>query len=380
MKSPLLALIAALCAVPCVCFGMRPAPVAPPATPVAPPSLLRIGVAGLSHGHVAEVTGAAERGEVQVVGIFEADPQVRAGNRLAGMYPDVVYDDLGQMLDETRPEAVMAYGSIYDHLSVVAECAPRGIHVMVEKPLGVSPIHARKMAQLARDHGILLLTNYETTWYPANHRARELVTEGRIGDITRMNIFDGHEGPIEIGCGPEFTSWLTDPVLNGGGAVIDFGCYGANLATWLMNGERPLSVRAVLKQLKPDVYPLVDDDATIVVEYPGCTVEIMASWNWPFGRKDMHIYGQKGYIFQDTGTEMRYRFAGEEAQSEKAKPMARPCNNPFAYLTAAVRGEITVDPFDLSGLENNLIVVDILDAAKKSAESGKAVMFPIIMN
>jgi predicted dehydrogenase len=359
MKKLLLA--AMLCAASAICSGQEKAP-------------LRIAVAGLAHGHVGEVTSAARRGEVEVAGIFERDAAIRAANRLAQMYPDRVYDDLGKMLDEVKPLAVMAYGSVYDHLSVVEACAPRGIHVMVEKPLAVSGDHARRMAELARKHGIHLLTNYETTWYPTNHRAYELVSGGAIGDITRMTIYDGHQGPKEIGCGPEFLAWLTDPVLNGGGAVVDFGCYGANLATWLLKGQRPVSVYAVLKQLKPEVYPKVDDDATILVEYPGCTVEIMASWNWPMSRKDMHIYGPKGYIYQDNGREMRIG-VGREITPERLELMPGAMRNPFFYLTAVVRGEITPSPSDLSALENNLTVVDILDAARESARTGKAVKF-----
>jgi predicted dehydrogenase len=359
MKNLILA--ALLCAAPALGFGQGKAP-------------LRIAVAGLSHGHVAEVTDAARRGEVEVAGIFESDPTVVAGNRLAKMYPALVYDDLGGMLDAVKPEAVMAYGSIYDHLSVVEACAPRGIHVMVEKPLAVSGEHARRMASLAREHGIHLLTNYETTWYPTNHKAREMVASGEIGPVTRINIFDGHQGPVEIGCGPEFLAWLTDPVLNGGGAVIDFGCYGANLATWLMDGQKPLSVYAVLKRQKPEVYPKVDDDATIILEYPGCSVEIMASWCWPSGRKDMHIYGKEGYIYQDTKTRMRYGREGGRIEEDLSE-MTAPFNNPFAYLTSAVRGGITVGPEELSALENNLVVVDILDAARESARTKRAVVF-----
>ncbi len=362
MKKLLLA--ALLCAASTICYGQEKAP-------------LRIAVAGLSHGHVGEVTAAAVRGEVDVAGIFERDAEIRANNRLAQMYPDIVYDDLDKMLDEVKPEAVMAYGSVYDHLSVVEACAPRGIHVMVEKPLAVSGEHARRMASLAREHGIHLLTNYETTWYPTNHKAYELVSGGAIGDITRMTIYDGHQGPKEIGCGPEFLAWLTDPVLNGGGAVVDFGCYGANLATWLLGGQRPVSVYAVLKQLKPDVYPKVDDDATILVEYTHCTVEIMASWNWPINRKDMHIYSPKGYIYQDNARDMRYKTGTErgEITTERLELMPGAMRNPFFYLTAVVRGEITPSPSDLSALENNLTVVEILDAARESARTGKPVKF-----
>lgn len=235
--------------------------------------------------------------------------------------------------------------------------------------------HANRMARLARENNTLLLTNYETTWYDTNHEAYRLIkNENAIGKINRIEVYDGHEGPIEIGCGKEFTDWLTDPKLNGGGAVIDFGCYGANLVTWLMNGERPKSVYAILKQLKPDKYPKVDDDATILVEYPSATVQIMGSWNWPKGRKDMHIYGSEGYIYQDTPGSMRVYTHRKEKTTLPPK-LKEPYNDSFYYLKAAVRKEIQVQPYDLSSLENNLIVVEILESAIKSAKSGKPVRF-----
>jgi len=57
-----------------------------------------------------------------------------------------------------------------------------------------------------------------------------------------------------------------------------------------MQNERPQSVSAVLQQFKPDVYPNVDDEATIVLAYPCTQVIIQASWNWPINRKDIEIY------------------------------------------------------------------------------------------
>ncbi|MDR3251846.1 MAG: Gfo/Idh/MocA family oxidoreductase, partial [Tannerella sp.] len=262
---------------------------------------LRLGVAGLSHGHLGEVIKRVDRGDFVIVGVAEKNDALRAKNRLLEkVNASVFYADLEEMLDKTKPEAVIVYESIYDHLRVVELCAPRGIHVMVEKPLAVNMEHANRMAELAKKNNIYLLTNYETTWYNTNNEAYNIIGAGTIGDIERINVYDGHQGPFEIRCGKEFTDWLTDPVLNGGGAVIDFGCYGANLATWLLKGEKPKRVYGVLNRQKPDKYPKVDDDATIIVEYASKTVQIMASWNWPMNRKDMHIYGSKGYIYQDT--------------------------------------------------------------------------------
>lgn len=334
---------------------------------------LRLGVAGVSHGHLHEVIVRMDRGDFTIVGVAEEDNQLRAHNGLTGkLDATLFYKDLEEMLDKTKPEAVIVYEPIYDHLRVVEACAPRGIHVMVEKPLAVNKEHATRMAELARKNQILLLTNYETTWYNTNHEAARLIQEGKIGNIHRINVYDGHQGPFEINCGKEFTDWLTDPKLNGGGAVIDFGCYGANLATWLLDGEKPTSVYAVLKQQKPNLYPNVDDDATIVVEYPTATVQIMASWCWPVGRKDMHIYGNKGYIYQDTPTEMRV-YTDQKEVKEVAPKLDAPYNDSFYFLKAAVRKEIAITPNDLSSLENNLIVVDILSAAIESAKTGKVI-------
>ena len=335
---------------------------------------LRLGVVGLSHFHLHEILVRIDRGDFCIVGVAERDAALREKSPLREKVDSsLFYEDLEEMLDKTHPEAVIVYEPIYDHLRVVEACAPRGIHVMVEKPLAVSVKHADRMAKLARENNILLLTNYETTWYNTNHEAYNLIKRQKnIGDITRMEVYDGHQGPVEIKCSGEFLRWLTDPVLNGGGAVTDFGCYGANLSTWFFDNQKPVSVYAILKRQKPHVYPKVDDDATIILEYPSATVQIMASWNWPMNRKDMHIYGSRGYVYQDTPNQMRVYTEGEE-NSWVAPPLEKPYNDPFYFLKAAVRKEIQVTPDNLSSLENNMIVVEILEAAVKSAKKGKAI-------
>lgn len=331
----------------------------------------RIAVAGVTHDHLNGVVSQLRQGDIQVVGVWEADPRYIHDNSLSKMLPEnIFYSDLGQMLDATKPEAVVAYGSIKDHLAVVEACAPRGIHVMVEKPLATTFKDAQKMAALARKHGILLLTNYETTWYASNHYVKAQVDAGKIGDIFRIEVYDGHQGPVEINCSKKFLDWLTDPILNGGGAVMDFGCYGANLATWLLGGKKPQSVYAVLQTNKPSVYPKVDDDATIVLEYPGTTVEINASWCWPYNRKDMFVYGHDGLLYQANPTRVEGTKKGEWTD---APALVSPYDNPFHLLEAAVRGEITISPGDLNSLENNLVVVEILSAAVKSARTGRPV-------
>jgi predicted dehydrogenase len=338
---------------------------------------VRIAFAGLRHGHSTWWFRRPQRGDVALVGVWEPDRAVvQEFVERHGLDPAIVYDDLDAMLSAVNPAGVMAFGPIYDHLEVTRRCAPRGVHVMVEKPLAVSGEHAREMAALARQHGIQLLTNYETTWYASNHEAYRRVCEDRsIGAIRKVVVHDGHWGPKEIGCQTYFLNWLTDPVLNGGGAVIDFGCYGANLMTWLMHGAAPLTVTAVLQQMKPDVYPRVDDDATIVLTYPNAQAVVHGSWNWPWHRKDMEIYGATGSIIAADRVTLRTRDAlnaGE--QTHTLAPRAAPHDDVFAFFGAVLRGEVVVGDQDLSSLANNLTVMRILDAARASARSGMTIV------
>ncbi len=336
---------------------------------------VRMAIAGLSHGHVTWILRDWKRADLDVVGFSE--PDAALANRYADEFQlprKRLFASLEAMLDAIRPEAVCAFGSIYDHLSVVEACAPRGIHVMVEKPLAVSLDHARRMATLARDAGIHLITNYETTWYASTYEARRLAQAAELGPLRKVVIHDGHWGPVEIGCNVEFLSWLTDPVLNGGGAVVDFGCYGANLMTWLMDGAEPDTVTAVLQTLKPSVYPRVDDEATIILTYPQAQGIVQGSWNWPLARKDMELYGQDGYAIAVDDLNMRVRLRSEPAERCYELPAApAPVNDPFAYFAAVVRGTESVTPGNLWSLENALTVVKILDAARLSAREGRTV-------
>ncbi len=340
---------------------------------------LTIGVIGLTHTHVHWIFGSEPRGEIKIVGIVE--PNKELAEQYAKQYKfsmEVVYSSIEEMLSKTKPEAVAAFGTIYEHLEVVEAAAPRGVHVMVEKPLAVNMQHAIKMQELAQKHNIHLLTNYETTWYPTTHKAYKLAKmENAIGGIRKIMVQSGHKGPKKIGVNQEFLEWLTDPVQNGGGAEVDFGCYGANLLTWFMDGERPNSVTAVSQQLQAENNPKVNDESIIILQYDSAVAVIQGSWNWPIGRKDMEIYGVNGVIYADNRHDMRVRISeGYDGYNEeilKLEERKAPFDDPFAFLAAVVRNEIKPEDYDLNALENNMLVVEILDAAKKSAEFNKTI-------
>jgi predicted dehydrogenase len=328
---------------------------------------LRIGIVGLVHGHVEGLLQQArERDDIEIVGIFE--PNRALFDRLAQKYeldPTLYHSSLEEMLDSSKPEAVSVMTSIKDHLPTVAACAPRGVHVLVEKPLAFSNVDGEQMNQLAQQYGVLVLTNYETSWYASLREVKRQTEAGELGPIRKMIFRHGHKGPREIGCSEEFLQWLTDPVQNGGGAIIDFGCYGAALATWLMNDERPTNVTATATTLKPSQYPHVDDDATIVLTYPNATAILQASWAWTHDIKEADIHAEGRSLNAGRGSLLFSRAENAAPQQIDVPPLPPDLENEWTYLRKVIRGECAVDA--LSSLELNLIVVDILDQARQSA-------------
>jgi scyllo-inositol 2-dehydrogenase (NADP+) len=335
---------------------------------------LRLCIAGLVHGHVdGFLRAAGKRKDVEIAGIFDPDTalQKQYAQRY-GLADFVFFTNLGTMLDRVKPEAVASFTSTFDHAIVVEACARRHIHVMMEKPLAVNMADARAIERAAHQGGIQVIVNYETTWY-ASHGAmgRILKEQHAAGDIRKMVAMDGHEGPKEIGVGPEFLGWLTDPVKNGAGALFDFGCYGANLMTWMMDNRRPIAVTAITQTDKPQIYARVDDEASVLVEYPKAQGIIQGSWNWPFSRKDFEVYGERGYAIATGGDALRVRLPGGQEEARALEPLPPEERDSLSYLTAVARG--TRKPAGLSSLENNMIVTEILVAARESARTGRTI-------
>jgi glucose-fructose oxidoreductase len=336
---------------------------------------LKVAIVGLEHGHVEGFLGQLPKhSDVQLVGIADGDTSLWQKYGKKYSLPDALfYKSEANMIERTRPQAVLVYTSIGEHRHAIEIAAQYGVSVMVEKPLTISLDDALAIRRVAHDHKIQVLVNYETTWYASNRAAYDEVREGRIGEIRRVVVHDGHQGPKEINVPPEFLKWLTDPEQNGAGALYDFGCYGVDLMTWLMRGETPLTVTAVVNHDKPQIYPHVDDDSTIVLQYPRAQAVIQGSWIWPFGRKDMEVYGATGYAITVAADKVRIRHEHDfEEQTTTAPALPARERDSLAYLSAVLRGQIEPKG-DLTALDTNVVVMQILDAARESAKSGRSV-------
>ncbi len=335
----------------------------------------RIAIIGLDHDHVwGLLKDIAGEPEAELVAI--ADPHPELVSRAKAQVPATVklYSGYVQMLDEAKPEAVIVTTENDRHLEILRECAKRHIHYSTEKPMATNAADAREMERLASQAGIKLMVNYWNAWVAASHDLFHAVKSGQVGAVQKITVQYGHRGPKEIGVSQYFADWLYDPVKNGGGAIMDFGCYGAEWAVWLKG--RPARVYATTAKLKVEQHNNVDDDATMVLDYPDGTATIEASWDWPYSKAHVEVFGPKGsltagrdYLFFRSPAQ-RGANAAPYGEPVTLSPLPRETSNPISYFVRCIRDDKPIE--DPVSARLNVQVMEILDAARESVRTGRA--------
>jgi predicted dehydrogenase len=363
----LTALVLLLSAMPTVRAGTQPAPDA---------AKTRIAVVGLDHDHVwSLLKDIGKEPLAELVAIADPDPALVGKAKKQVAETVKFYSDYVQMLDQVKPEAVIVATSNDRHLEILRQCAKRHIHYSTEKPMATTAAEAREMERLASAANIKLMVNYWNVWVAPTHTLFHKVNAKELGPVQKIIVQYGHGGPKEIGISKQFENWLYDPKKNGGGAIMDFGCYGAELSLWLKG--RPTRVYATTRKLKTEQHNEVDDDATIVLEYPDATAIIEASWDWPYSKQEVEVFGPKG-SFLAGHDNLLFRSADEDEATAALNgnrvaldPVSHETSNPISYLVDCIRNSKPIGNPLRANL--NVQVMEILDAARESARTGRAV-------
>lgn len=340
---------------------------------------VRLAVVGLNHDHVwGLLNDLARAPQADLVAIADPDPVLVAKAR-SRVGPHVrFYSSYTKMLDEIKPDGVIITTETDHHLAIVRACAKRGINVEMEKPMATTGADAREMLRLAQAQHIVLMVNYVNNWFPSTQEMYREVQAGKLGPVAKIVVQFGHQGPREIGVSKEFGAWLYDPVKNGGGALMDFGCYGAALSVWLEGMPQKVYARALT--LKTNQHNRVEDDVVILLEYPRANAVIEPSWDWPYTMERIEVFGLKGSLLGlPTGLLYRAYNTSASAADPDGQPIALNSlpldqSNPIAYYVRHIQQHAPVEGI-LSG-KLNVEVNEILDAAKESIRRGAPVNLP----
>jgi predicted dehydrogenase len=331
----------------------------------------RLAIVGLVHSHAwGHLRNIVKMPNVELVGI--AEPVVELRDLAAKQAPGVaLYDDYRKMLDAQKPEAVWSFVENDRHLEITRECATRGVHVMFEKPMAANLAQARDMLALAQKHKIKLMVNYQMAWWPENYTAHSLAEGGELGKVWRVRAIIGHGGPASTNpndvAGKNFWAWLNDE-KRGGGALMDFSCYGAVWLRWYLG--MPKSVYAVTTHTRPDVYK-TNTNATVLASFADNGIGIIeGSWDLPRSFQDVEVFGNKGSVYM-----AQKRIELTSGRTRKDVPpgtLPEDRSDPVAYFISCVRAGKAIE--GMVSPEFNVDVMRIVDAAAQSAASGKPVM------
>ncbi len=342
----------------------------------------KIAVLGLGHAHVwGHLRTMLEGKSATLVGVAEPDPDLSAEARKAGVPEALLFTSYTKMLDQTKPDIVWAFVENNRHLEIAKLCAPRRINLIFEKPLASTYADALQMRALAAKYGIRIMTNYQMAWWPSNYAAKAAVDHGDIGTVYRLHGVVGHGGPGSDGVRSKyFFDWLTDPVKNGAGALMDFGCYNALWSIWYLG--MPSTVYATAEHLRPERFPKVEDNATLVLGYPNAIGIFEGSWDLPHGMQDLEVFGRAGdpdrqpgslYV---TGRQVDLS-SGHDKHQLTLSPLPEGENEPIAYMTARIRENKPIE--GLTAIDINVQVIHIIDLAKESIKTGSAVKVPVAL-
>ncbi len=329
----------------------------------------KIAVVGLVHSHVwGHLKTMVDGKQATLVGVAETNPELVAEAKKAGVADSLIFSDYKQMLDKVKPDIVWAFVENNRHVEIAEACAPRKINIIFEKPLAATHAQAVRIQKLAKQYNVQVMSNYQMAWWPANYLAKARADSGELGQVYRLHGIVGHGGPSSTGARNKyFFDWLTDPVKNGAGALMDFGCYNALWSLWYLG--RPDTVFATAIHLRPDVFPKVEDNADLVLSYPKAVGIFEGSWDLPKGYQDLEVFGLKGSVYmQHSGVDEQ---TGRQKQALTLTPLPPNEAEPIAFMVDHLRSKKPID--GLTALDINVQVVEIIDAAKESLKTGKAV-------
>jgi predicted dehydrogenase len=333
----------------------------------------KVAVIGLLHSHVWSQLPNMVRGDVvKLAGVAEQHPELIDEAKKLGVADNLFFTDYNKMLDEVKPDFVWAFVENNRHLEIVKACAPRKVHVVFEKPLASTAKDAAAIREIANKSGIYVMTNYQMAWWASNYTARKLADTDALGKVYRLRGVVGHGGPSSQGARNSFFfEWLTDPVKNGAGALMDFGCYNALWSLWYMG--KPETVYARVDHVQPERFPKVEDNATLVLGYKDGVGVFEGSWDLPRSFQDLEVFGRSGSLTMVNGHVDVRKDSGRTAAGESVTidPLPKERSSPLAYMANAIRTH--QPPEGLVALDINVQVVEIIDAARQSIKLGRAV-------
>ncbi len=247
-------------------------------------SRVRWGILSTADIGMSKVTPAIQRAENCEVVAIASRGNARAADAAAELGIPAAYGSYEDLLAANEVDAVYIPLPNNLHAEWVIKAASAGKHVLCEKPLAMSVVQAEEMARACRDAGVKLQEAFMYRHHPTWVEAVRLLREGRIGDLVGVQSWFSfyNDDPINIRNRPE----------NGGGAIMDIGCYNINVARMLFGAE-PVRIESVIHR---DAGMGIDILSSAILVFPGGGQSTFTCSTRADNAQRVHIVGTVGRI------------------------------------------------------------------------------------
>ncbi len=336
---------------------------------------IRVAALGMAHDHVwTNLKRLDALSDAELVAGADYDPSLRE-KFVDETGCERVFDDYEGLLDDVGPDAVFVFTATAEHADVVEICAPRGIDVMVEKPMAATLEQADRMLIATKKHGTRLMVNWPTAWSRSWRTTKRLVDEGTIDDVWQIVWRGGHCGPDEYGCSDQFCEFLFDPELNGAGAFNDYGGYGSSLCVWMLGS--PQSVVGVAGRLVKR-HLAVDDNGMMILRYPKAMCRLEMTWTEAVAHKPAHdlvVYGTEGTLVAADDRIDVFTRANQDGTMVELDTLPEGETDGPSYFVKSIRGGS--EPTGLTNADLSRDAQEVMEAGFLSAVNGMTVSLPV---
>ena len=349
---------------------------------------LKVGVAGLCSDHLWPVWGKGILRETMESEMYQmvaaADKNAPLLDRIRKEYGvKNTYFSYEEMLKKEDLDVVIVGTPNSEKADVVEIAAERGIHVLIDKPMSANLEQAERIVSAAKRYNIKGLVYYPGFFDPKSLEIHRLIKEGVLGEIFQIEGRVSNPGPELHGCSKYFLEWLFDKEKNGGGALIDYGCYTALYCRWFLG--QPLGVMGIGGRFVKDIIE-AEDNAVLLLRYPKAISIIQASWSeyaadtaWKhYPGPKLAVYGSEGaVIWHHWNDETLSLITKEHPEGTTIKPSTLPeeMKNPPTYLANCIINDKPVaEPLNLELCRD---VQEILEAGYRSLKLKREVELPI---
>lgn len=357
---------------------------------------IKFGIVGLVHDHVWPVWGEGYINELlnlkDVELIAAADTHKELLDRATKEFGiDKTYFNYEEMLDKENLDAVLLAIPNDEKADVIDLIASKGIHILIDKPMAATFSQADRIHKTAQKTGIKLLVNWPSAWDPAMNKALSLIQQGEIGNIFTIKSGLSNSGPEYHGCTKYLLEWMFSAEKYGGGALIDYCCYGILYPLFIMGLPKRV-IGSGGRYVKKNIH--AEDNATVIMEYPKGYALITGSWTeygadetieeFSFDNKKVYFGGETGAIsirlwsYGVWGNKNNIHVIS--ANNPKgtlftAEPLKEHEDTGPAYFVKCIKEDLPIE-----GLVNSKLgrdIQEVMEAAYISIKKGKKIDLPL---